>query len=30
MHVLRPGQPGPHPLDDLPECIDAPWSRGRR
>jgi hypothetical protein len=29
MHLLRPGQPGPHPLDDLPECIPAPWSRGR-
>jgi hypothetical protein len=28
--MLRPGQSGPHPLDDLPECIDAPWSRGRR
>lgn len=29
LHVLRPGQPGPHPPDDSPECIQAPWSRGR-
>ena len=29
MHVLRPGLSGPHPLDDSPECTDAPWSRGR-
>ena len=31
MHVLRPGMSGPSydPLDDSPECVDAPWSRGR-
>ena len=29
MHVLRPSQSGPDPLDDLSECIDAPWARGR-
>lgn len=29
MHALRPGQSGHRPVDDIPECIDAPWSRGR-
>jgi len=29
--ALRPGQSsGPHPWDDEPQCIDAPWSRSRR
>jgi hypothetical protein len=29
-YILRPGhQSGPHPWDDEPECITAPWSRGR-
>ncbi len=28
--ILRPGQPGPHPFDDAPECFDAPWSRNAR
>jgi hypothetical protein len=28
-YILRSRQPGPH-LDDLPECVDAPWSRSRR
>lgn len=28
--ILRPGRrSGPHPWDDEPECITAPWSRGR-
>lgn len=28
--ALRPGQSsGPHPWDDEPQCVDAPWSRGR-
>ena len=29
MHALRPGQSGHRPIGDIPECIDAPWSRGR-
>ena len=29
-YILRPSQSGPsHYPGDLPECIDAPWSRGR-
>jgi hypothetical protein len=29
--IMRPldRHPGPHPWDDEPECITAPWSRGR-
>jgi hypothetical protein len=28
--IVRPvHQSGPHPWDDEPQCIDAPWSRGR-
>jgi hypothetical protein len=31
LSILRPldRHPGPHPWDDEPECITAPWSRGR-